>query len=1606
MAAAARRPSVCSWVIAVVSLGVLAPTPWTEAGVGVEATFSPTKYTPGQPVAATVLVTQDPKGTIVEVEDHLPSGWTVVQGSLEPSGGVVLAGAAPQVRWTRSLAPGQRQAFSYAALPPQSASGSQGFAGGSVRFSNDTSELGSASLARWIAPAGTTCTLVSCTAEVGAGPFPVGAQASFHAAAQTSGCGEAVAFDWDFGDGGAHATSADATHAYGAAGSYTWTMTASVASQTCIETGTLTSIFIPSIANAGSHVYLVSNAAHTTGAAGSDWRSLLVAHNPGTQTAEVNLYFLKKGVDNSSTPGRQVEVAPSSSLGLDDVVERTFGQSGTSGAILLGSNRPLVVTSRTYNFKATGTFGQYIEGYPAQQAVSGSQEVRLLQLTKNATFRTNVGFANATPNQLSVAARYFRADGTSLGTRTVALSAWGYTQEDDVFARLGVAAADDAYAIVSSTTPGARYFAYASVIDGRTNDPVCVVPVDSSAPSTTDQGLSAMEDVRTPPPVGAGGEPSGGTPGTAAIPAVTVSHFAGTTGGPGYQDGPAPVARFGYFRGVAVDGSGAIFVADTSNHTIRKILPSGLVSTVAGLVGEPGSADGPGPIARFSSPWGLVVDRTGSLFVADAGNNTIRRISPAGVVSTVAGLAGAAGSADGTGSAARFSQPTGLAIGSDGTLTVADYLNHTIRRVTPAGTVTTLAGRAGVSGSADGTGTQAGFNYPYGVAVDAGGVTYVTDSLNHTVRVVSPGGTVTTLAGLAGRGGRIDGLGSAARFRRPRGIALGADGALWIADAGNYLIRRVTLAGQVSTLAGSGGNAGFDDGQGSAARFNGLTLAALEPSGDLLVADAPSHTVRRVTPAGVVSTVAGRPAEFGSADGVGADARFYYQTHVASDAAGDVYVADSYNHTIRKVTPAGVVTTLAGLGGVPGTEDGTGSAARFLVPCGVAVARDGTVWVADTDGQTIRSISPSGTVTTVAGQPGVPGSADGVGGAAMFNEPGAIGVDAQGNAWVADSGNSTIRKVTPAGSVTTVAGLAGVPGSADGFYTAARFNEPWGIAVRRDGSLLVADTYNHTIRLVTQDGTVTTLAGAAGTPGARDGVGTGALFFTPVGVTEGPDGTVWMAEMSNSAVRAIGPDRSVRTVAGRLGASGSADGPGADARFDGPQGIVFDAAGNVVLADGLSHNLRKLTFTRCALTCSASANPSSGTAPLQVQHSAAATAAGCTGSVSYDWGFGDGSTHSTVQSPFHTYVGPGAYTWTMTASVGATTCTRSGTVTAQQGCAQPATPVLSAPSTAANGVAYTLSWTATSPDNAYELQESSSPDFGGASSRAVTGTSTTSVHTVSAATTFHARVRALDACGGTSYQSSWSPATATAITPQVPSGDSIYLPAAAHLSGAAGTNWRTDLELHNPGAAASSVSVALLKRDQANASPATLQVTLEAGHGQRLLDVLGGGGGGFGFSGAGTLRITPFAGAVMATARSYNDQPAGTFGQFIPGQARARAIPFGTTALLTQLAHAVTTAVVFRTNLGLVNTTDQAIQVEVRLFNADGTPLGTRTYALRPHEYVQRDKVFGEVTTQDVPLGFALLRTTTQGGAFLAYASVIDNRTGDPIYVPARAVLP
>ena len=553
------------------------------------------------------------------------------------------------------------------------------------------------------------------------------------------------------------------------------------------------------------------------------------------------------------------------------------------------------------------------------------------------------------------------------------------------------------------------------------------------------------------------------------------TNFVGMPGGLGSVDGTGSSARFSNPYGVAVDSAGNVYVADTENHTIRKVTPAGLVTTLAGSAGQFGSADGTGSAARFYVPDSVAVDSTGNVYVADSWNSTIRKVTPAGEVTTLAGSAGQVGSADGTGSAARFDYPSGVAVDNEGNVYAADYYNSTIRKVTAGGVVTTLAGSAGQWGSADGIGSAARFDRPEGVAVDSAGNVYVADMPNCTIRKVTAAGLVTTLAGSPGQRGSADGAGSAARFYFPAGVAVDSDGNVYVADYYNSTIRKVTAGGVVTTLAGSAEQYGSADGTGRAARFYYPSGVAVDSTGNVYVADslcfAKPHvnidrgnsTIRKVTPAGVVTTLAGSAGQYGSADGTGSAARFNNPNGVAVDSAGNVYVADIFNATIRKVTPAGAVTTLAGSAGQVGSADGIGSAARFYQPTNVAVDSAGNVYVADMASSTIRKVAPTGVVTTLAGSAGQRGSADGAGSEARFNNPNGVAVDSAGNVYVADMANCTIRKVTPAGVVTTIGGIPGIIDGADGLGSAAGFAYPSDIAVDMAGNLYVTDSVNNRI---------------------------------------------------------------------------------------------------------------------------------------------------------------------------------------------------------------------------------------------------------------------------------------------------------------------------------------------------------------------------------------------------------------------------------------------------------------------------------------------------------------------------------------------------------------
>lgn len=735
--------------------------------------------------------------------------------------------------------------------------------------------------------------------------------------------------------------------------------------------------------------------------------------------------------------------------------------------------------------------------------------------------------------------------------------------------------------------------------------------------------------------------------GNAAANSITFTHLAGTPGGPGAVDANGTASRFAGPTAVAFDGAGNLYVADGAN-TIRKISTSGDVTTLAGLAGNRGSADGTGSSARFFYPRGLALDGAGNLYVSDHFNHTIRKVTPAGVVSTYLGLAGSYGSVGGIGSAARLHYPAGLAVDlSRNVLYVAERGSHVIRRVDLAtGEIFPYAGLAGSYGNANGTGTTARFFAPLGLAIDGSGTLYVSDSLNYAIRKVTRAGAP------AGSEGDVTTLASGFVF--PDGLVADGLGNLYLADFGDRRIKKIVVStGAVSPVAGQLGVQGTEDGAGSSARFFGPTGIALDSSGNAWVADYTS--IRRVAlnPPNVVATVYGAPAAFGLANGTGSAARFYYPRGIAADKNGNAWVADWYNHSIRKVTPAGLVSTFAG------PSDG------LLNPMGVAVDSAGNVYVADTSNSVIRKITSGGSGSILAGLVGNPGSDDGPPTVARFNFPRGVAVDAAGYVYVADTENSKIRKITPQGNVSTLG---------------SGFAQPAAVAVDGPGNVFVADSGNCVIRKIDTAGALTTLAGSVGSCGYGDGPGGAARFYNPVGITLDANGNVYVTEINDNRIRKITQAGVVSTIVyPQVGMAGSEDGTDNAARFASPEGIAVDPLGNLIVSDTGNHAIR---IGRPALAAAATIDSATGS--VGVVRNLGSTAAATT----YAWEVirrpsGSTAALSSTSSRTPTFTPDIAdlYVFRLTASDGANTSITLVSLTASSGggCTPPPAPAITAP---------------------------------------------------------------------------------------------------------------------------------------------------------------------------------------------------------------------------------------------------------------------------------------------------------------------------------------
>ena len=542
-------------------------------------------------------------------------------------------------------------------------------------------------------------------------------------------------------------------------------------------------------------------------------------------------------------------------------------------------------------------------------------------------------------------------------------------------------------------------------------------------------------------------------------------------GTPGYLPAPygdataATGAELYNPAGLAFDG-GELYIADRFNNRVRLVDTSGVITTVAGdgASGGPLSAPGPATSVALDRPSAVVVSSSGDVYVADSSANEVLELSPSGRLSVFAGTGVAGYSGDGgPATQAELFDPSGLALSSNGDLYIADSGNNRIRMVSPSGVITTVAGTgvAGFSGDG-GPATQAELSFPTAIALSSTGALLIADGGNRRVREVSPTGTITTVAGngtlgLSGDGGPA----TQAGLSEPLGVAAGPGG-IYVADAWNDVVRRILPSGVIETVAGAADGLQFP------------VAVALNAAGDIFVADW-SNRVIEVTPSGAARTVAGTGvAGFSGDGGPAVKAELDRPSGLAVAPNGDLYIADSGNNRVRMVSPNGIITTIAGTG-VAGFSGDGGPAVKAELndPEGLAIGPGGGLYIADSHNQRIREVLPGGAIRTVAGNGEVGYTGEGVPAlSAALNYPAGVALDSSGNLYVADDGECDVDEVSAAtGDLTTIAGWTPANGVTPtcgyvGPGGTGMLNHPTSVAVDPGVGIVIADSLNNRVRLL------------------------------------------------------------------------------------------------------------------------------------------------------------------------------------------------------------------------------------------------------------------------------------------------------------------------------------------------------------------------------------------------------------------------------------------------------------------------------------------------------------------------------------------------------------
>ena len=679
----------------------------------------------------------------------------------------------------------------------------------------------------------------------------------------------------------------------------------------------------------------------------------------------------------------------------------------------------------------------------------------------------------------------------------------------------------------------------------------------------------------------------------AAIPALaqqyTITTVAG--GAPPRTPVAATSTSIGSPRKLLVAGSNLYF---SSGNSVFKIDGSGNLTLVAGNSRAGFAGDGgPAVAAQLNSPGGMAFDKAGNLYIADTLNNRVRRVDPQGVIRTFAGngQTGAPGFWGDGGAAtdANIHSPVAVAIDSNGNVYIVAAADNTIRKVDTNGVISIFAGE-GYRGFYGDTkqANVAGFTGPQDMWINSDGTVLVADTGNAAIRKVATDGTISTISGVGSPGAVASGDDVATKLAMisPFGVTADGSGNIFIAELGTDRIRKIDSAGKITTAIGDG-NPGFAEGAPAKVEMNQPTGVAVDSSGNIYFADSLNNRIRKLA-GGNVTTIAGNGIVSYSGDGFAATvAQLNTPTGVAADAAGNLYIADSANHVVRRVDSKGVISTFAGNGSVGSGGDGNAAAgAQLNGPAGVAVDGSGNVFIADTGNNKIRKVNSSGTISTFS--------------SAQLSAPWGLAADSSGNLYVAEFGGNRVRRISAdGGTVTTVAGNgnAGYSGDA-GSPASAMLNGPKGVALDSVGNIYIADSGNNRVRKVSSNGSggqrIDTIAGNGIGGFDADGVqATSTPVGNPTSVAIDSVGNIYIADGS-LRVRKVFLSGIISTVAGTGVRGYSHDGgDAAAAQLNGPSSLAIDSKGNIYVADTGNNAVRMLQVAAGDLNVSGLTNGAS-----------------------------------------------------------------------------------------------------------------------------------------------------------------------------------------------------------------------------------------------------------------------------------------------------------------------------------------------------------------------------------------------------------------------------